>query len=246
MNRRLWEVDMVRGVAIIMVVVYHLVWDLNAFGGWDITMSSGFWHYFQRVTASTFVLLVGVSMTLSYRKASPLTKSLYPRYLKRGLKLLAAGAAISAITWLFLGQGYVQFGILHFIGISVMIAYPFLRFQFTNLGVGLILLIAGRYINTSIVPHGWLIWLGLQPEGYYAVDYFPMIPWFGLVLIGIFLGNWLYGSQRSIPLPDASHLAPVSFLSRLGQHTLPIYLLHQPILLVLLVISGVADIGTML
>ena len=185
-------------------------------------------------------------MALGYRKVSPSTGSLYPRYFRRGLKLFAVGMMISTITWLFLRQGYVQFGILHFIGVAIMIAYPFLNFRFTNLGLGLILLIAGRYINAVVVPHGWLVWLGLQPADYYAVDYFPLIPWFGLVLIGIFLGNWLYGSQRSFPLPDASRLASVAFLSRLGQHTLSIYLLHQPILLVLLVVSGIADAETML
>ncbi|MCO6453517.1 MAG: DUF1624 domain-containing protein [Caldilineales bacterium] len=242
-NRRLWEVDVARGVAIIMVVVYHLAWDLNAFGGWDINLRSGFWHYFQRVTASTFILLVGLSLTLSYRRAGHPARKMYRHHLRRGLKFFALGMVIIGVTWLLLRQGYVQFGILHFIGVAIMIAYPFLGLRFINLGLGLILLIAGQYIDEISVPAGWLVWLGLPPAGYYAVDYFPLVPWFGLVLIGIFLGNWLYGDQPLVRLPDLSHLAPVAFLSRLGRHTLSIYLFHQPVLLILLAASGMIDIG---
>lgn len=245
-NRRLWEVDVARGVAIIMVVIYHLAWDLNAFGGWDISMRSGFWHYFQRVTASTFILLVGLSLTLSYRRASKPDKRAYRYHFRRGLKLFALGMVITGVTWLLLRQGYVQFGILHFIGISIMIAYPFLGLRFINLGLGLVLLMAGRFISEIIVPTGWLVWLGLQPAGYYAIDYFPLVPWFGLVLIGIFLGNWLYGDQPRIHLPDLSHLAPVIFLTKLGRHTLSIYLFHQPILIMFLVLVGVIDLDLLI
>ncbi len=242
-SRRLWEVDTARGVAIIMVVVYHLAWDLNAFGDWDITMYSGFWHYFQRMTASIFILLVGLSLTLSSRKTAPVIRRTYRNHLRRGLKLIALGMVISGVTWLYLRQGYVQFGILHFIGASIIIAYPFLGLRFINLGLGIMLLLVGRFTNGFPISTGGLVWLGLQPEGYQAVDYFPLIPWFGLVLIGIFLGNWLYGDQPLIRLPDISHAPVIAVVSKLGRHTLPIYLFHQPVLLLLLVAAGIADIG---
>ncbi len=67
-GERLWEIDVLRGVAILMMVVYHLLWDLHSLGGYDITLRSGFWSYWQIATASLFTGLVGLSLTLSYNR----------------------------------------------------------------------------------------------------------------------------------------------------------------------------------
>lgn len=229
-----------------MVVIYHLAWDLNALAGWEIDMRSGFWHYFQRVTASTFILLVGISLALSFHRGSDPAQKTFGFHLRRGLKLFAWGIMITGVTRLFLRQGYVQFGILHFIGFAIVIAYPFLCLRFINLGLGLLLILLGQYTNGMTVSSGGLVWLGFRPENYYAVDYFPLIPWFGLVLIGIFLGNWLYAKETMYQLPDLSQLPPVRFMSHLGRHTLFIYLIHQPILISSLVLIGVIDLGSWL
>ena len=67
---RFWEVDTLRGVAIVMMVIFHFMWDLWAYRIMpDLVLYAGFWKYFQRTTASLFIVLVGVSMTLSYRAA---------------------------------------------------------------------------------------------------------------------------------------------------------------------------------
>jgi uncharacterized membrane protein len=38
---RYWEVDTLRGVAIVLMVFYHLAWDLNYFGAVNLNMFSG-------------------------------------------------------------------------------------------------------------------------------------------------------------------------------------------------------------
>ncbi len=79
------------------------------------------------------------------------------------------------------------------------------------------------------------------------MDYFPLIPWFSGVLLGMFLGNWFYSADgRRFLLPDWSNLPGVGFLQLLGRHTLLIYLIHQPILIALLILTGVVDIGALL
>ncbi|MEZ4658418.1 MAG: heparan-alpha-glucosaminide N-acetyltransferase domain-containing protein [Caldilineaceae bacterium] len=66
---RLWEVGALRGVAIVMMVTYHLMWDLWFFRlVANQTFLSLFWELFQRTTASLFLLLVGVSLTISYNR----------------------------------------------------------------------------------------------------------------------------------------------------------------------------------
>lgn len=237
-----------RGIAIIMVVVYHLAWDLKALAGWDINLYDGFWHYFQRVTATTFIVLVGVSLTLSYRRASAryAGRALFGKYVRRGAKLFGLGLLISLVTWMVIRDGYVQFGILHFIGVSIILAYPLLRYRYLNLALGLLLLLVGQWVSSITVGTGWLVWLGFLPSSYYAVDYFPLIPWFGVVLLGVFIGNIFYGADRRfIRFPDLSSTALVQGLDRLGRHTLAIYLFHQPVLIAALVLLGVADLGVL-
>jgi uncharacterized membrane protein len=140
-------------------------------------------------------------------------------------------------TWIFLGPRLaIKFGILHFIGVSVAISYPFLRLRWLNLLLGIVLLVTGQFLLRLTFPWPWLLWLGFEPANHAYVDYFPLIPWFGVILIGVFLGNTLYADNlRRFPLPDLSHLWPVRVLQRLGQHSLTIYLVHQPILFAILI-----------
>lgn len=48
--------------------------------------------------------------------------------------------------------GAVIIGILHLIGLSIILAYPFLRFKFTNLLTGLAAIAVGAYI-TQVAPY---------------------------------------------------------------------------------------------
>ena len=133
--------DAARGVAIAMMAVYHLTYDLDTFGGYDIDSTSGFWAWFADATASAFLFLVGVSLAISYwREVSGGTdlgpdRGLFGKYLRRGLRILAYGMALTIVS-LILGMGIIAFGILHVIGVSVILAYPLLRFRLPNLFLG--------------------------------------------------------------------------------------------------------------
>jgi uncharacterized membrane protein len=239
---RWWEIDAARGVAIVMMVVFHLMWDLWRFGVLpNVTLYAGFWKYFQRTTAITFLVLVGVSLTVSYRRARRQTAdgaSVFLRFFWRGLRILGLAAALSLVVW-GAGLGYIHFGVLHLIGVSVILAYPLLGQRWLNLLLWAIFYIAGSYIQSVRVDFPWLVWLGLQPLGYAPNDYFPLIPWFGVVLLGVFAGNTFYrDNSRLFQLPDLSHALLVRFLQFLGRHSLLIYLIHQPLLLAALWIVG--------
>ncbi|MEI2736218.1 MAG: heparan-alpha-glucosaminide N-acetyltransferase domain-containing protein [Rhodoblastus sp.] len=81
------------------------------------------------------------------------------------------------------------------------------------------------------------------PTRYPAVDYFPLIPWFGVVLLGVWFGNWFYANNRRlISLPDWGNLAPIRGLRWLGRHSLPIYLVHQPLILLVLMLLGIVSL----
>ena len=191
---RLWEVDALRGVAITMMVVYHLLFDLSSLAGYDINVYTGFWRVWARATASLFIVLVGVSLTLSLVRARQKAPGapLFGKYLRRGLGVFACGLLVTAGTGLLFPEAIVTFGILHFIGTSIVLAYPFLGLGWANLPLGLACIALGLYVGGITLPFPWLLWLGLAPTGYMTFDYFPLLPWFGLVLLGIWLGGVVY------------------------------------------------------
>ncbi len=244
---RLWEVDTWRGIAIVMMITFHLMYDLWAFGGRrDIVLYKGFWFYFQRATAGSFITLVGISLVISYNRALAqrgTTEGLFWKFFKRGLRIFAIGMGITAAVW-FSGVGRIDFGILHMIGTSVVLAYPFLRYRRLNVALGLGLNALAEYFQTIHVPTYALVWLGLEPPNYLFLDYFPLVPWFGLVLIGIAIGNTLYpGGRRAFLLPDWGRYFPFNLLQFLGRHSLLIYVIHQPILIALLTAFGIIQFG---
>lgn len=239
---RLWEIDALRGLAIIMMIVYHLLWDLSALGGYAINVYSGFWRYFQVTTASLFTGLVGVSMALRYQAMREQRKISYAPFFWRGAAIFSWGLVVGIVTFLFDPSMYVRWGILHLIGFSIVVSWPLLRFRWPNLALALALLLAGRVVMRAGLDFSWLDWLGLDASPRQAFDYFPMIPWLSLPLLGLFVGNSLYAHvARRLPLPALGDAPLIRLLRLMGQNSLLIYLLHQPILLAVLTGLGVVS-----
>lgn len=237
MGNRFWEIDAVRGVAILMMIIYHFVYDLDYFGVTDAIYTDPFWFYFQRVTATTFIVLVGVSLAISNAKfvqQGIYGQLLFWKLVQRGIQIFAWGMGITLITGLILGvELAVRFGILHFIGVSTVLAFPFLKGRWFNIALGILIVRIGKFLQAQSFAYSWFVWLGFEPADHRYVDYFPLIPWFGVMLIGIALGNTLYkDSRRLFFLPDLVNRFPVNLLQQMGKHSLTLYLIHQPILFV--------------
>ncbi len=245
---RFWEVDSLRGLAIIMMITYHFLFDLTFFGIYPLDVYSGFLWIFARVTAFIFIFLMGVSMTLSSSRTKILGDNnkgeLFRKYLKRGLKIFSLGMLITIVTFIFIPQEFIIFGVLHFIGISIILSYPFLKRKYLNLYLGIGFIIIGIFLANFTFDFSWLIWLGFIPNNLNTVDYFPLIPWFGVVLIGLFLGGLLYKDyQRQFKIPDLSKTLFVKIFAFLGRNSLIIYLIHQPVLIILLYLLGAVNIN---
>lgn len=232
---RFREIDVARGVAILMMIVFHTVFDISFFKIAPVNVATGFWRWFAMATASLFLVIVGISLVISNaRSAARLSGFAHTKkFLERGAALFAIGLLVTLVTWWYLHEGFIIFGILHLIGVSVMLSPLFFRFGKYNVLLGLVCIAGGFFMGTVQGPV-WLLPLGICPASFYSVDYTPLIPWFGAVLAGIGAGEFLYsgGVRRFVvpQLPDRI-AAPVVFL---GQHSLVIYLLHQPVIILLL------------
>jgi uncharacterized membrane protein len=233
-RERIWEIDFLRGFSIILVIGYHLLYDLgdyvgiSRFLGWSTNLSSVAWTIAQHFFAGLFVFLSGVSSTLTRSNT------------RRGFRLLAVALALTLATYLiavwfglFDPAETIVFGILHCLAVSMLLygsVFKKVRAEANALlGAGVIGLAALLPVlkRALVIRSDWLIPLGLPSPSFSSLDYFPLIPWFGVFLIGTALGGSLYSKKKSL-LPWRM---PANFVNFAGRHSLVIYIVHQPLIM---------------
>lgn len=218
---RIDELDSLRATALVMMLVLNFVTDLNHFGIMN-TETGDQWWWLARIAASLFVGISGVSYFLAHRLEYDFTKTS-----GRTQRLIFWAFVITIITYIFEPSAYVRFGVLHLLALASIVAFPVARKPEFALGIGLILLIIPLSSNSN------LVWLGLRETGFIAVDYFPLNPWLGIFFIGLALASRIY--------PEGKPLTEIQWPERwlwFGRNTLTIYVIHQPILIGLLILTG--------
>lgn len=219
MTKRLWEIDFLRGLAIVLMILFHLMVDLRDFYGYLFDYAHGWLYYAGKLSAGLFLLLAGLSTRFSRRP------------LRHGLQILGWGMVVTLVTYLYNPAVYVRFGILHLIGSGLMLSYGTRGFdQGRRIILALGLLAGGRMAAEAATTRVWLVPLGIVPAGFASLDYYPLLPWAGVILLGAWAGEYLYPAPRSL----LKHEPGPNPLTYMGRHSLSIYLLHQPLLLVLL------------
>lgn len=283
---RLETLDLVRGITLVSMILYHGMWDFLYLSETGASMTAlRTWyegpggHLWQQSICRTFILLSGFCVPFSRR------------IIRRGLQVSAGGLAVSAVTILAMYEERVVFGVLTFLGAAMLVtgaaglslppsasrgkdaghsrgkpaaclAVCLLLFHVTrwiNLGylrlgpsVRLDLPSALYTFGSGKLPGYLLTGLGFTMTGFFSTDYFSFMPWIFLFLAGLFLNRVLLrgrgpaeqggkggGSEEAGRVKEPSghaflHLqAPV--LNLIGRHSLPVYLIHQPVLYLLTV-----------
>lgn len=237
--RRYWEVDLARTVAIAMMVVFHAGYDLDfLMPDSGIEPRQGGWLALQIATGSLFLFVVGVSFTIS--DAAAIRRGLtwrqrVAKHVRRGALVLGCGMLISLVTWIALDDRYVRFGILHVIGVSVILAPFVVGLGIWNAPLGVAAIGAGLLLRGAESDVPGLLVLGWRPPGGAGVDYYPLLPWFGVVLLGLAAGTALYPAGRRGRWGDSLPRHAPDLLTAPGRHSLVFYLVHQPVLIALLV-----------
>jgi len=143
----------------------------------------------------------------------------------------------------------VVFGILHCIGLSLALAIPLAKVKPRNLALlGFGVIVSGVFLAGLRFDFPWLLWLGAAPAGFASIDYFPLLPWLGFLLLGVAFAKKFYSKTETSPrkireTKKVSSGIITSGLAFLGRHSLAVYLVHQPLLLAALLAIGVKPPG---
>ncbi len=228
------EIDLARGVAVIMMVVFHTAFDLAYLGIVPLPVGEGGLRLLALATAALFLFLVGISLSISSAHAREVLsrRDFILKYLRRGALIFLLGLGITVVTWLLLPGGYIIFGILHLIGLAILLSPLYTGRYWANLFLGAAIVALGPLV-ASLRGSPLLLWVGVQPSSFYSVDYTPVFPWLGVVLLGVFFGMTLYPSGKRPTAYSTITFRPLQFL---GRHSLAIYLIHQPVIIAVLLL----------
>lgn len=218
-KQRIELIDALRGLAVILMVLHHFLFDLVEFlGAPEWLFSNPVFNILHYIFAGVFIVLSGVSSNFSRSN------------LKRGLQTLAAALLISGVTYLM--KTPIVFGVLHLLAFC-MLFYGVTHKFWEKLpkAVMPVFCVLGTVISAYCVAniemestHLWLF--GWTAPDFVSYDYFPLFPWIFIFLFGTWLGSYIKAGK----FPDWFYKTKVPVLPAVGRHALIIYLAHQPVL----------------
>jgi uncharacterized membrane protein len=227
---------MLRGAALLAMASYHFMWDLADFGYLDDAFPSTGWpKLYARSIASTFLIMAGFSLMLAHGRGIR-----WNSFWKRLAMIAGSAALVSVGSWFVMPQGLIFFGILHQMALASLIGLLFLRVPWQVTVVIAVTIIAipnlpGNVtdLHSDIFNPPWLWWIGLSTKLHNSFDYVPVLPWFGVFMLGMTLARiqplmrWLRQNTIATIRPKL-WTAPFAFL---GRHSLVFYLVHQPLMI---------------
>ena len=215
---RIWEIDAWRGAIIIYMVVFHLLYDLHYFYG----LSDG-------PTMITGPFTPGFIVSLTFYPLAGISSGLSRHPVRNGLRTLAAALVLSLVTYVLMPSQYISFGTLHLLATAMLLTPVWNRIPTNMLPVVAALCLGlGQWAHAQVVTLPWLFPFGLRTLHYAAMDYFPVFPYLGPYLIGIWIYRSIYTPRGFASLlPEWMWTRPLQWL---GKHSLVIYMLHQPLL----------------
>lgn len=223
---RVHSVDAYRGLVVLLMIVYHyfaIQFFTKEIDVWIYTTSVGVWFgHFVRVS---FLMLVGLSTKLLIDRGRDFEKHQFERF----LKVACAAGLVSVCTYIVIPGAFIAWGVLHLIAFSILCLCfanklnKWIWIFLSVLVIGLGLMITGQVDTSSSL----FLPFGFYPVGFKTVDYFPIFPWAGVVFLGYGLSDYLL---------DIFKLFKFRFvaLEWIGKKALWIYLIHVPLLYLLI------------
>ena len=252
-------IDNIRGLNLISMILYHLTWDLvNLYGfPWNWFYSNGA-YFWQQTICWIFILLSGfcwpmgkhpIKRGLTVIGSSVLVSVITIFFVPEGKIIFGVLTLLGVSMLLMIPLEQLTKKIPPVLGMIVSFGIFFL-FRNTDRGW-----MGFEHIQIYPFPKGMYqnmitTFLGFPQEGFYSADYFPVLPWFFLFLTGYFLyrilqkNNLLYALAGKRTLSKKTHetaerskdrkgIFPITVM---GRRSLLIYLLHQPVIYIFLML----------
>ncbi len=229
-NKRLDTIDVLRGVMIILMIIFHSIYDYEMFSGNIL----GSWkEIIGEVSRCGFILIAGMSRILAKKN------------LKNGIEVSVCGIIITLATLIVMPSETIVFGILTFMGAAILMYIPLKKpidkiNPIAGMGVCFTLFLLLRNMSRGVIGifgntllqipdffyRNYITsFFGFPHNGFRSSDYFPFFPWFFLFLTGVFLMKEI--KKHEIPKIMYLDIKPLSFL---GRHSLIIYMAHQVVI----------------
>lgn len=234
MKKRYFVLDVLRGFALVNMILYHAMWDMvNLFHAHIPWFKSDVSHIWQQCICWSFILLSGFCWSFGKKK------------LKNALVTLGASVIITVVTAVFMKNSIILFGVLSLLGSSMLVMIPLDKVlrklnPFAGFAVFFLIFLATKNISDGFVGVGdkmffeiprelyanyLTAYLGFPFAGFYSSDYFPLIPWLFLFVCGYFLHH-IFNRLKLMKCLSSFRCRPLEFL---GRHSLIIYMVHQPV-----------------
>ena len=223
---RIEIIDAVRAVAIIVMLFHHTMYDLKYLFNVDTGFFTyGVQHGMAMIFAPVFMLVAGISSQLSRNN------------IKRGVFVLLCAMGLTLFTYIFIRSQLILFGILHFMGIS-MIIYGLINKYLDKLKNFQPVIYVAMFVLSDIligkinVDYNYLFMFGISGSTFSSADYYPLLPWIFVFFIGTYIGKFIKDRR----FPGWFYSVKIPVLSLIGKKSLIIYLAHQPLIYAVLLI----------
>ncbi len=239
---RYQSLDVLRGICLISMILYHTVWDLVYIYGFD-------WEWYRSVPANIWQQSICWGFIMLSGFCIPFGK----KVLRRGMVVFGAGCIITIVTLIVMPDQPIIFGVLTLIGSSMLIVgaadkfvrkfinaeygiagmiVSFLMFAFTySANKGFVGFFTLRLIDLPefLYKNYFTTFWGFRHREFFSTDYFSVFPWIFLFLTGYFANFVVMKSEKCAGLRSLLEKGHNGVCAWLGRHSLLIYMLHQPV-----------------
>ena len=224
---RFERLDALRAIAMLWMAGFHFCFDLNVYGYFHPRQAftyDPFWTLQRTCIVSLFLFCAGLSQAVALHAGQSA-----PRFWRRWAQIAGCAVLVSLGSAQMFPNSWIYFGVLH--GMAVMLVLC--RFSAPLRGwlvpLALLALVLPSLVQLPALNSPALNWLGLVSRKPVTEDWVPLLPWLGVMWLGLAVGQWLLQSHRAQfagPVP-----APLRPLAALGRWPLSFYILHQPLLI---------------